>query len=212
MVITCRLENLSHSFGVECERVVKVKKGDALAVPMGVVSWWFNKNSLEQLEILFLGDTSKAHHSGEFLHFNLTGGNGMLRGFSKQFGCRAWDLKADSLHHLLYSQSGSAVVKWNKGTPMPAPEGAKGDKPRLVYNCEESELDFYINKGGRMVILTSTYLQILEELGLATDLVKLDPRVLYSPGFSSHSAFQVTYITQGSGRVEVDAIFFPPLN
>ncbi|KAH9298949.1 hypothetical protein KI387_030631, partial [Taxus chinensis] len=50
----------------ESERVVKVKRGDAIAVPMGVLSWWLNDNPSEQLEILFMGDTSKAHRSGEF--------------------------------------------------------------------------------------------------------------------------------------------------
>lgn len=40
---------------VESDRVVKVKKGDVLAVPKGIVSWWFNENPLKQLEILFLG-------------------------------------------------------------------------------------------------------------------------------------------------------------
>jgi hypothetical protein len=44
--------------------VVKIRKGDAIAVPMGVISWWFNDNPSEVLEILFLGDTSKAHRLG----------------------------------------------------------------------------------------------------------------------------------------------------
>ncbi|GLJ35813.1 hypothetical protein SUGI_0719070 [Cryptomeria japonica] len=191
----------------ESERVLKVKRGDAIAVPLGVVSWWFNDNPSEELEILFLGDTSKAHRSGEFTDFNLIGGsNGLYRGFSKRFMCRAWDLKESELDHVLSSQSGSGIVKLKEGTSMPTPEAEAGDKLRLVFNCEEAKPDIDIDNGGRVVVLTSNYLPILKEIGLGADLVKIDKDAMCSPGHSSDSAFQVTYITKGSGRVEVVGI------
>ncbi|KAL5581086.1 hypothetical protein UlMin_013528 [Ulmus minor] len=40
-------------------------------------------------------------------------------------------------------------------------------------------------------------------VGVGGDLVKLDGRAMCSPGFSSDSALQVTYIVRGSGRVQV---------
>ncbi|KAL0318188.1 UNVERIFIED_CONTAM: Glutelin type-A 2 [Sesamum calycinum] len=44
------------------EKVLPIKKGDAIALPFGVVTWWYNKEDTE-LVVLFLGDTSKAHKS-----------------------------------------------------------------------------------------------------------------------------------------------------
>ncbi|GMN44022.1 hypothetical protein TIFTF001_013225 [Ficus carica] len=42
------------------EKVVAIKKGDAIALPFGFVTWWYNKEETE-LVVLFLDDTSKAH-------------------------------------------------------------------------------------------------------------------------------------------------------
>lgn len=194
----------------ESERVVKIRKGDAIAVPMGVISWWFNDNSSEVLEILFLGDTSKAHRSGEFTDFYLMGGsNGLFHGFSKEFVSRAWDLKEDKVEHLLQSQSGTGIVKLKEGKRLPTPESQEekdGDKLKLVFNCEEAKLDVDVKNGGRVVVVTSDYLPMLEQIGLGADLVKLDPAAMCSPGFSSDSAFQVTYIARGHGRVQVVGI------
>ncbi|KAL0336429.1 UNVERIFIED_CONTAM: hypothetical protein Sradi_4854800 [Sesamum radiatum] len=53
------------------EKVLPIKKGDAIALPFGVVTWWYNKEDTE-LVVLFLGDTSKAHKSGSFTDFFLT--------------------------------------------------------------------------------------------------------------------------------------------
>lgn len=63
------------------EKVLAIKKGDAMALPFGAVTWWFNKDDTE-LVVLFLGDTSKAHKAGEFTNFFLTGSDGIFTGFS----------------------------------------------------------------------------------------------------------------------------------
>ena len=66
------------------EKVLAIKKGDAIALPFGVVTWWYNKEDTE-LVVLFMGDTSKAHKSGEFTDFFLTGSNGIFKGFTTEF-------------------------------------------------------------------------------------------------------------------------------
>ncbi|XP_022153446.1 legumin type B-like [Momordica charantia] len=48
------------------EKVIAIKKGDAMALPFGVVTWWYNKEGADELVVLFLGDTSKAHKSGQW--------------------------------------------------------------------------------------------------------------------------------------------------
>ncbi|KAG2260153.1 hypothetical protein Bca52824_079447 [Brassica carinata] len=54
------------------EKVIAIKKGDSIALPFGVVTWWFNSEEAD-LEILFLGETHKAHKAGQFTDFYLTG-------------------------------------------------------------------------------------------------------------------------------------------
>jgi len=182
------------------EKVVAIKKGDALALPFGVVTWWYNKEDTE-LVILFLGETSKAHKTGEFTDFFLTGANGIFTGFSTEFVGRAWDLEEKVVKALVGNQSGKGIVKLEGNIKLPEPkeEHRKG----MALNCEEAPLDVDIKNGGRVVVLNTKNLPLVGEVGLGADLVRLDGKAMCSPGFSCDSAYQVTYIVRGSGRAQV---------
>ncbi|KAG4974063.1 Glutelin type-D 1 [Glycine soja] len=182
------------------EKVLAIKKGDALALPFGVITWWYNKEDTE-LVVLFLGDTSKAHKTGEFTDFYLTGSNGIFTGFSTEFVGRAWDLEEKDVKTLVGKQSGNGIVKLegNINLPEPKEEHRKG----MALNCEEAPLDVDIKNGGRVVVLNTKNLPLVGEVGLGADLVRLDGKAMCSPGFSCDSAFQVTYIVRGSGRAQV---------
>ncbi|KAF8395060.1 hypothetical protein HHK36_018999 [Tetracentron sinense] len=187
----------------EKEKVVSIKKGDALALPFGVVTWWYNNKDAE-LVVLFLGDTSKAHKTGEFTDFYLTGSNGIFTGFSTEFVSRAWDLEESKAKALVASQTGRGIVKLKEGFSMPEPK--KEDREGMALNCEEAPLDVDIKGGGRVVVLNTKNLPLVGEVGLGADLVRLDGNAMCSPGFSCDSALQVTYIVKGSGRVQVVGI------
>lgn len=180
------------------EKVVEIKKGDALAIPFGTVTWWYNKEETE-LVVLFLGDTSKAHKPGEFTNFFLTGSNGIFTGFSTEFVGRAWDLEENDVKTLVGKQSGQGIVKLEGDItlPNPKPEHRNG----MALNCEEAPLDVDIEGGGRVVVLNTKNLPLVGEVGLGADLVRLDGRAMCSPGFSCDSALQVTYIVRGSARI-----------
>ncbi|XP_075521270.1 glutelin type-A 2-like [Primulina tabacum] len=182
------------------EKVLAIKKGDALALPFGVVTWWYNKQDPE-LVILFLGDTSTAHKSGSFTDFFLTGPNGIFTGFSTEFVGRAWDLDEATVKTLVSTQSGNGIVKLNPGIKMPEPK--KEHYKGMALNCEEAPLDVDIKKGGKVVVLNTKNLPLVGEVGLGADLVRLNGNAMCSPGFSCDSALQVTYIVRGSGRVQV---------
>nr|CAD1828742.1 unnamed protein product [Ananas comosus var. bracteatus] len=185
------------------EKVIAIKKGDALALPFGVVTWWFNPNDAE-LVILFLGDTSKGHKSGQFTNFQLTGSNGIFTGFTTEFVGRAWDLSESEATKLVGSQSDAGIVKLKDGQKMPEPSAK--DREGMALNCEEAPLDVDIKNGGRVVVLNTQNLPLVGEVGLGADLVRLDGGAMCSPGFSCDSAFQVTYVVRGSGRVQVVGI------
>ncbi|KAK6142104.1 hypothetical protein DH2020_006972 [Rehmannia glutinosa] len=182
------------------EKVLAIKKGDAMALPFGVTTWWYNKHETE-LAILFLGDTSKAHKPGSFTDFFLTGPNGIFTGFSTEFVSRAWDLDETTVKNLVGSQSGKGIVKLDPSFKMPEPK--KEHYTGLVLNCEEAPLDVDIKGGGKVVVLNTKNLPLVGEVGLGADLVRLNGGAMCSPGFSCDSALQVTYIVRGSGRVQV---------
>ncbi|CAJ1956078.1 unnamed protein product [Sphenostylis stenocarpa] len=182
------------------EKVVPINKGDALALPFGVVTWWYNREETE-LVVLFLGDTSKAHKAGEFTDFFLTGSNGIFTGFSTEFVSRAWDMEESDVKTLVGKQPGTGIVQLeaNITLPEPKPEHRNG----MALNCEEAPLDVDIKGGGRVVVLNTKNLPLVGDVGLGADLVRLDGGAMCSPGFSCDSALQVTYIVRGSGRVQV---------
>ncbi|KAI0519217.1 hypothetical protein KFK09_006659 [Dendrobium nobile] len=185
------------------EKVLPIKEGDAIALPFGVVTWWFNPTST-QLIILFLGDTSKGHLAGEFTNFQITGAQGIFTGFSTEFVVRAWGLSTDDAEKLVNSQKGSIIVKISDNQSIPQPSEA--DRKGLVLNCLEAPLDVDIKGGGCVVVLNTKNLPLVGEVGLGADLVRIYGHSMCSPGFSCDSAYQVTYVVRGSGRVEVVGI------
>ncbi|KAK4780196.1 hypothetical protein SAY87_016302 [Trapa incisa] len=214
------------------EKVIAIKKGDAMALPFGTVTWWYNKEDTD-LVVLFLGETSKAHKCGEFTDFFLTGLNSVFSGFSTEFLCRASDLKEADVKTLVGSQKGTGIVKLDPSFQMPEPtkEHREGryrlptlDIPiypsmrclmldamcefrsGMALNCLEAPLDVNIPSGGRVVVLNTKNLPLVGEVGLGADLVRLDGSAMCSPGFSCDSALQVTYVVRGSGRAQVVGI------
>ncbi|XP_062016888.1 glutelin type-D 1-like [Rosa rugosa] len=181
------------------EKVLPVKKGDAIALPFGVITWWYNKEDTEFV-VLFLGDTKTAHKRGEFTNFYLNGSNGIFTGFSTEFVGRAWDLEESVVKTLVGKQTGKGIVKLG-GANLPEPK--KEHRDGMTLNCEEAPLDVDIKGGGRVVVLNTKNLPLVGEVGLGADLVRLDGSAMCSPGFSCDSALQVTYIVRGSGRVQV---------
>ncbi|KAF5727404.1 Glutelin type-B 5 [Tripterygium wilfordii] len=182
------------------EKVIAIKKGDAIAIPFGVVTWWYNKEDSE-LVVLFLGETSKAHKAGKFTDFLLTGSKGIFTGFSAEFVSRAWDLEENIVKSLVGSQSCNEIVKLDPSHKMPEP--IEQHREGMVLNCLEAPLDVDVKNGGRVVVLNTKNLPLVGEVGLGADLVRLDGNAMCSPGFSCDSALQVTYVVRGSGRVEV---------
>lgn len=182
------------------EKVLAIKKGDAMAIPFGSATWWYNKEDTE-LVILFLGDTSKGHKAGSFTDFFLMGSNSIFTGFTTEFVGRACDLDDSSAKTLVTKQTVNGIVKLDAGFKMPEPK--KEHRDGMALNCLEAPLDVDIKNGGRVVVLNTKNLPLVGEVGLGADLVRIDGGAMCSPGFSCDSALQVTYIVRGSGRVQV---------
>ncbi|KAK9998535.1 hypothetical protein SO802_018138 [Lithocarpus litseifolius] len=103
------------------EKVLAIEKGDAIALPFGVVTWWYNKEDTK-LVVLLMGDTSKAHKSGEFTNFFLTGSDRIFTGFTTEFESRAWDLDENVVKALVGKQPGNGIVQLHGNFKMPEPK------------------------------------------------------------------------------------------
>ncbi|KAL0406210.1 UNVERIFIED_CONTAM: 12S seed storage protein CRD [Sesamum latifolium] len=162
------------------EKVLPIKKGDAIALPFGVVTWWYNKEDTE-LVVLFLGDTSKAHKSGSFTDFFLTGSNGIFTGFSTEF---LQDARAQKEHYngmalnceeapldVDIKDGGKVVVLNTKNLPLVGEVGLGADLVRLNgkamcspgFSCDSALQVTYIVRGsGRVQVVGVDGKRVLE--------------------------------------------------
>ncbi|KAK9287260.1 hypothetical protein L1049_015673 [Liquidambar formosana] len=185
------------------EVVLNLKKGDTIQVPSGAVSWWYNDGDSE-LAIVFLGETSKAHVPGDFTYFFLTGGQGILAGFSTDIIIRTYNMDEEEATKLAKSQTGVLIVKLEKGRNMPQP--CKGVNNKLIFNIDDALPDINVKGGGTLTTLTAAKVPSLGEIELSANLEKLDANALSSPIYTTDSAVQVTYVARGSGRIQIVGI------
>ncbi|EOA25620.1 hypothetical protein CARUB_v10018968mg [Capsella rubella] len=176
------------------EKVIAIRKGESIALPFGVVTWWFNTKDTE-LVILILGETHKGHKAGEFTEFYLTGSNGIFTGFSTEFVGRACDLDETIVKSSLVLKLVDASLK------MLTPRN--GDREGFVLDCLEAPLDVDIKDGERVIVLNTKNLPLVGEAGFGADLVRIGGCYMCSPRFFCDSALQVTYIIGGSGCVQI---------
>ncbi|XP_052192046.1 cocosin 1-like [Diospyros lotus] len=192
---TCTVGMISP--GASREQVLTIEKGDAVPVPVGVVSWWFNGGDSDVV-IVFIGETSKAYVPGEFTYFLLTGKLGLLGGFSNEFVRRAYNgITKEEANKLVTSQTGTLLVRLDEGISMP-----NIPHPQPCNHHHHTSLTAAAaNANGNY----STF----EEVGLSAKLVKLEPEgaaAVLPPTYAADSAVQVIYIVKGSGRVQLVGI------
>ena len=175
------------------EVVLKLEKGDVIPVPSGGLSWWFN-NGDSELVVIFLGQTTRAYIPGEFTYILLTGGLGILGGFSTEFTSKAFDLNKDEANELVKSQSGVLIVKLDTKTTIPKPQQHKTKE--LVYNIDAAEAD-----NGRIV--TKAKFSFIGEVDLAAKYLKLKANAVSPPTYTTDSSVGVIYVVRGGGRIQI---------
>ncbi|KAF9604656.1 hypothetical protein IFM89_008987 [Coptis chinensis] len=179
----------------EREKVIAIKKGNAIALPFGVVTWWCNKDDAE-LVVLFLGTTFKAHKAGEFTDFFLTRTNSIFTGFSTEL--------VDTAKTLVASQTGNGIVKLEEGATLTS---AKGGGQRWHH----IELFFVVSKiadndGMEWFSIVTTPNPIFSHLAGKTSVWKaLSPEVLQA-SFNVRPELEKQFTSK---RLS-DAIFFAP--
>lgn len=172
------------------EVVLKLKKGDLIPVPLGALSWWYNKGDSD-LVIAFLGETSKSYVPGEFTYFLLTGGQGILGGFSSEFNSKAYNLSEKEANILAKSQAGVLIIKLEEKQSMPHP--CMDFVHKMVYHIDAATPK----------ILTGTEFPFLEEAGLSVEHVRLVADAMLPPTYSANATARIFYVAQGNGMVQI---------
>ncbi|XP_013604564.1 PREDICTED: legumin A-like [Brassica oleracea var. oleracea] len=179
--------------GVLNERVVRISEADVIAVPSGVVTWWFNDNSDTHLAIVFLGQQ-------RLVNFYLAGPRGVFKGFSAEVVCTSLQL-GEAVAALLDSQTThGGIVKLGPELNMPQPNIINRDG--LVFNSFTAVLGEG-DSSGDAFFLNSTNLPLLNEVGWGASIIQLGSGCIYPPTYACATKFQIILVFSGSGNVEV---------
>ncbi|KAJ9538080.1 hypothetical protein OSB04_030813 [Centaurea solstitialis] len=182
------------------ETVVVIKKGDAIPLPRGVVSWWFNGGNTD-MTVIYLGETAKARVAGEMGYYFLAGHLGFLRGFGSDIVAKLFDLNNKEAKQLISSQPGTFNVKLRNGTEFPSPsEDVKG---KAYATIDTPEADVVVKGGGIINSVTETELPALVGMGLSAMFVRLEGKAMFAPSYVANGTGRVIYVAKGSGRIRV---------
>ncbi|KAL8264838.1 hypothetical protein R6Q59_022968 [Mikania micrantha] len=185
------------------EQVLLIKKGDAVPVLAGWVSWWFNGGDTDA-SIVFLGETTKALVPGQFTYFFVCGVLGLLAGFQPDFVAKTFGLDQKESENLANSQQGALLVKLDDDAPTKFPKTSDHHtKGKLYATIDDPTGEIVVKGGGFISFLTEKKLGLIGGVGLSAKFVKLEGGAVLAPSFVADGSIQICYVGMGSGRVKV---------
>lgn len=179
------------------EKILVINKGDAIPVPIGTISWWFNGGTTDT-KLVFLGETSLSYTPGQFNYFFLTGALGILGGFSTEFITKIYHIKEIEAEKLTKSQKNLLVLKLDEEIKMPHEPNV--NKEKFVFNMEKLILSHH---GGVSAQITEKNFPVLGDVGLSAELVRLKPNFVLGPSYTADASYRTVFVTEGSGRVQI---------
>ncbi|KAK6804495.1 hypothetical protein RDI58_002279 [Solanum bulbocastanum] len=183
------------------EEVIKLQKGDFLPLTLKTVSWWYNDGNSE-FKIIFLGEYDDEYTPGEYYGFYLAGFIGNLNGFSNEFIAKSFHMTKTESEKLIKDQSRTnLLIKINEGTKMPHP--CNKVKHKLVFNLDSAKPCVEVKNGGVLSAVTCRNLPLLGDVGLSANRVVLESGALFGPIFTADLSVQLSFVTKGSGRVQI---------
>lgn len=171
------------------EKVLKITTGDAIPVPIGTISWWFNDDDSD-LVIIFLGETKQSQTPGMFNYFFLTGTLGLLQGFSSEFVGKIYGIdEKDKVQKLVESQTNALLLKLEDNIKMPNKS-----------NCNHEMIKSYV--ANHIRVINAENFPLLEQVGLSGIYERLEAKSVFGPK-SCFNGDTIVYVTKGSGRVQI---------
>ncbi|KAI7751159.1 hypothetical protein M8C21_024234 [Ambrosia artemisiifolia] len=185
------------------EKVLLTKKGDAIPISAGLVSWWFNGGDTDAV-VLFLGDSSKALVPGQFTYFLTSGVLGLLAGFETDFVGKTFGLDQKESECIVNSQQGSLLVKLDHGIKFPEP--SKHTKDKLYSTIDDPPGTVVVKGGGFINYMTEKKLPMLSEIGLSAKFVKLEGNAMLAPSYVADGSVDIGYVCKGSCWLKIVGI------
>ncbi|CAN4110668.1 unnamed protein product [Withania somnifera] len=184
------------------EEVIRIQKGDVLPITIGTVSWWYNGGD-SKVSIIFLGESGE-YTPGEYCYFFLTGAAGILNGFSKEIIAKCFHMTQTESEKLIKDQSSiNLLIKINEGIKMPD----SCNQHKLVVHLDSATPCVEVKNGGVLSTVSCKNLPLLGELGLSANRAVLEGGALFGPVYTADSSVQLSYVTKGSGRVQIVGLF-----
>lgn len=169
------------------EQVLIITKGDAVPVPLGATSWWFNGGD-SAVTIVYLGETTRSYNPGQIDYFVLSGSISTYACFSSEFITKTYSITEDEGQKLTKSQTYPLMVKLGD---IAMPDQANIEKTGVyasIVDCHD---------------ISAENLPLLEEVGLSASLVRLEPGAVFPPSYSTDESYRMFYAVAGSGKVQI---------
>ncbi|XP_073049047.1 cocosin 1-like [Primulina eburnea] len=170
------------------EQVLIIRKGDAIPVPLGAISWWFNGGD-SALTIVFLGETTRSYNPGQIDYFLLSGPISLHVAFSSEFFTKTYNITEDEAHKLTKSQTGPLIVKLDDQIAIP--QQANIEKTGVyasIIDCHD---------------ISAENLPLLEKVGLSASLARLKPGAVFGPSYSAEQSYRMFYAIAGNGKIQI---------
>ncbi|XP_073127028.1 cocosin 1-like [Henckelia pumila] len=171
----------------EEEEVLIISKGDAIPVPLGAISWWFNGGD-SAVTIVFLGETTRSYNPGRIDYFLLSGSMGLLAGFSSEFVAKTYHITEDQAKKLTKSQAYPLIMKLDDQIAMPQSHQPNYINVISIMDCHD---------------ISAENLPLLEKVGLSASLVRLHPGAVLRPSYSTDHSYRIFYAVAGNGKIQI---------
>ncbi|KAL8209400.1 hypothetical protein R6Q57_006132 [Mikania cordata] len=180
------------------EKIVQMKKGDAMPVLAGDVSWWFNCGDTNGV-VVFFGETSKALVPRKFTHFLMAGVLGAQARSQPDFINKTLGLDQNESKDIVTQDE--VLMKLDHG--MKFPKASDDMKDKLYASINDPYGEVSVKGGGVVSSLTEKNLPLLGEIGLSVRFVKLEGNAMLAPSYVVDGSVQIFYVATGSGRIMV---------
>ncbi|KAL7157297.1 hypothetical protein ABFS83_02G068200 [Erythranthe nasuta] len=190
----------------QLEKVIIVIKGDAILVPAGTISWWFNGGDSDAT-VIFLGK------SGQSSHYNPGQFNNSTEFITKIYGLNFNEAQHDPKKPAKSQTNAlTLIIKLGPEIKMPSQSNCNiGEyvtnlENKIYFNAKNTLVDGSNNNGVVRAKMTAGKFRLLDKSGVSASLVKLEYDSVISPSSpydTDYSTHRVFYVTKGSGRFRV---------
>ncbi|EFJ34219.1 hypothetical protein SELMODRAFT_83729, partial [Selaginella moellendorffii] len=174
------------------ENVYKLDKGDVVALPPGVATWWRNNGASDAIVFFLAGNKGKEK-----------GGSGsVVRGFSSKILSQAWETSEGVVKKILESQQVSGLNRQSQNPGTGQDQGQSKKNAGFVYHYADATPDYQVNRGGEVRELNSLKMPILKYVGLGAECVRLSKGAMVAPNWFLNG-HQFIYVHTGNGKLQV---------